>query len=217
VETNRFPSAREAKEFLVARIVEEAQREGVPLSEVERKELYFSEGYWTLPDMMDVNDEFDRECDANEYEKKIAKLIRSATRRARKDNHTEYDLWLKAIGRLRKEDHYILVMIDRANVGPRSRTGAWNHTFIFIGLMCVGIAFIAISNLGLRGPRPGQTFGSYTENESISKIAGYVWFALVIIWLSLSILTRLDRSHRLSKVGDQCFDKIVNLFRKRKT
>ena len=70
----RFASAREAKEFLVARIAEEAQREGVPLSEVERKMLYFTETAWTLPDIMEVNDQFDREYDAAEYEKKIADL-----------------------------------------------------------------------------------------------------------------------------------------------
>ena len=58
---NPFPSAREAKEFLVARIVEEARREGVPLSEVERKMLYFSETGWTLPDMMQISDALNQE------------------------------------------------------------------------------------------------------------------------------------------------------------
>lgn len=69
---NRFSDAREAKEFLVSRIAEEAQQEAVPLSEVERKMLYFSETAWTLPDIMDVSDEFDRTYDQGEYEKKIA-------------------------------------------------------------------------------------------------------------------------------------------------
>jgi len=40
---NPFQSAREAKEFLISRIVEEAQRENIVLSESERKMLYFSE------------------------------------------------------------------------------------------------------------------------------------------------------------------------------
>jgi hypothetical protein len=39
----RFATTRDAMEFLVSRIVTEAQREGVPLSETERKMLYFSE------------------------------------------------------------------------------------------------------------------------------------------------------------------------------
>lgn len=68
---NRFPSDREAKEFVVAKIVEEAQREGVPLSEIERKMLYFSETDWTLPDIIEVSDEFDNEYDRKDYEKRL--------------------------------------------------------------------------------------------------------------------------------------------------
>jgi hypothetical protein len=52
---NHFSTAREAKEFLVSEIVAEAQRKNVPLSEIERKMLYFSETGWTLPDIMEVN------------------------------------------------------------------------------------------------------------------------------------------------------------------
>ena len=37
-----FASGREAKKYLVERIVEEARREDVPLSEIETKMLYFS-------------------------------------------------------------------------------------------------------------------------------------------------------------------------------
>lgn len=40
-----------AIDFLVGRIAQRAEQEGVPLSEVERKMLYFSETAWTLPDM----------------------------------------------------------------------------------------------------------------------------------------------------------------------
>jgi hypothetical protein len=81
---SRFGNAREAKEFLVSKIADEAQREGAPLSEVERKMLYFTENYWTLPDMMEVNEAFDRDYDAAEYEKKIAQLVRHAHARTRK-------------------------------------------------------------------------------------------------------------------------------------
>ena len=66
-----FATTRDAKEFLVSRIVAESQREGVPLSEVERKILYFSETAWTLPDIEEVNDAFDREYNQAEYERKI--------------------------------------------------------------------------------------------------------------------------------------------------
>jgi len=70
-----FHIGREAKEFLISEIVEEAQRENIPLSEVEGKMLFFTESGWTLPDMMKVNKDFDRQYDQDEYEHKIARLV----------------------------------------------------------------------------------------------------------------------------------------------
>ncbi len=113
-----FRSGRQAKEFLISRIVAEAQRENVPLSEIERKMLYFSESGWTLPDMTAVYEEFDREYDQDEYEKKIARLIVVADRHARKESRGEYDAWWAAVRFLKGEDHYISVMIGIAGLRP---------------------------------------------------------------------------------------------------
>ena len=90
---HRFSNAREAKEFLISRIVAEAQRESVPLSEIERKMLYFSETAWTLPDIMEVNDEFDREYDQTKYEKEVTHLIGNETKRLRKENPEDFASW----------------------------------------------------------------------------------------------------------------------------
>jgi hypothetical protein len=113
----RFHTAREAKEFLVARIVEEAKRENVAFSEIEQKMLYFSEADWTLPDIMQVNEEFDRDYDQDEYEKKVARLVANATEHDRKESREQNDAWCDAVNQLKKEDHYILVMIDLAMAG----------------------------------------------------------------------------------------------------
>ena len=67
---------RQAKEYLTERIVSEARREAFPLSEVERKMLYFTESGWTLPNILEVNAEFERDYDNEEYEQKIAGLVR---------------------------------------------------------------------------------------------------------------------------------------------
>jgi hypothetical protein len=114
-----FHSAREAKEFLVSRIVAEAQRENIPLSEVERKMLYFTESAWTLPDIMEVSEDFDREYDQDEYEQKIAKLVTKADRCIRRTSRDDYDRWWAAIRFLQREDHYISVMISLAGLRPR--------------------------------------------------------------------------------------------------
>jgi hypothetical protein len=91
---NQFHSAREAKEFLVAQIVDEAQRENIVLSEPERKMLYFSESGCTLPDISTAADEFDGAYDYRDYERKIAALFRRAAKHSRKKSAQDYDvLW----------------------------------------------------------------------------------------------------------------------------
>src|SRR5579871_3592808 len=103
-----------AKEFLISRVVEEAKLEQVPLSEVERKMLYFTEGNASLPDIYDVNAEFERSYDEGKYEAKIASLLRSARDRDRNESTSREQPWKDALNALKKEDHYILVMVDQA-------------------------------------------------------------------------------------------------------
>ena len=114
-----FHNGREAKEFLISKIVEEAQIENVALSEIERKMLYFTESGWTLPDIMEVSEDFDREYNQAKYEEKIAKLVSKADRCIRKGSRDDYDKWWAAIRFLQREDHYISVMIRLAGLRPR--------------------------------------------------------------------------------------------------
>ena len=72
-----FATARDAKEFLIGRIITQAQLERVSLTDVERKMLYFSESGWTLPDIDQISDVFDRDYDQGQYERKIGTLIRN--------------------------------------------------------------------------------------------------------------------------------------------
>jgi hypothetical protein len=118
-----FASGREAKEYLVGRIVDEARREGVPLSEIETKMMYFSETASTLPDILEVNEEFDRDYNQAEYEEKIAGLIRGLRANARERDTTELANWNEAVRTLRNEDHYLLVMIDVAGGSIRPGWG----------------------------------------------------------------------------------------------
>src|ERR1700690_2559827 len=86
----KFTTPREAKEFLVSRIISEADRESIPLSEVEKQMLYFTETYWMPYDFMEVNETFERECDTAEYEAKIVSLIRNYQARIRKTDSAEF-------------------------------------------------------------------------------------------------------------------------------
>src|SRR5271170_3447591 len=102
-----FATTPNAKEFLVGRIVAEAARESVSLSETERKMLYFSETAWTLPDMMEVSDAFDREYDQSEYEEKIGELARNFRERADSADPSELEAWNEAVRTISAEDHYL--------------------------------------------------------------------------------------------------------------
>jgi hypothetical protein len=137
----RFASVREALEFLVSRIVAEARREGVPLSQVERDMLYFSETGWTLPDIITTKERFERECDEGEYEGKIVELIRKAHARARSADEQQFAAWTDAIRTLDEEDHYLQILLDEAGatVAPVRSRGErlklWGGTLaILLGL-----------------------------------------------------------------------------------
>ena len=104
-----FSSGREAKEYLIERIVAVADRDGTPLSDTERKMMYFTEAAWTLPDIWDVSKAFDREHDQPTYEAKIGMLAQKAEQRARETN--ELRDWKEAVRTLRQEDHYLLVLL----------------------------------------------------------------------------------------------------------
>jgi hypothetical protein len=114
----------DAKQFLIDRVIEEAELEQVRLSEVEKKMLYFTEAQPSLPDIYEINAEFERNCDADDYEDKIADLLKKARDRDSRESPGREQEWKDALSALKKEDHYILVMVAQAfKAGPATGTG----------------------------------------------------------------------------------------------
>jgi hypothetical protein len=173
-----FHSGREAKEFLISEIVAEAQRENVPLSEVERKMLYFTESGWTLPDIMQVNEDFDREYDQGKYEHKIAKLVKKADKRIRSGSRDDYDRWWAAIRSLQKEDHYLSVMIRLAGLRPR---GDQFRLFVTaLGIVSCFLLWIFFSiKYDIPMPSRGQ-LGVFVWAVFASLFVAYVLFGIVL-------------------------------------
>jgi len=99
---------REAKDFLVAQTAEQAALEGVPLSDLERRMMYFAESGYVPEDPIKLNEEFEAEYDSDEYESKISRLLHYAYRRLRKENDAVRKNWNLAIKCLRRGDHYLL-------------------------------------------------------------------------------------------------------------
>lgn len=109
-------AAHQAKEFIISKVLQEASVEGVPISEVEKKMLYFSEVEQEPDDLYEVNEQFDKQYDAEEYEAKIAGLVKRAYQRDRDSSDQLAQQWLDQIRALQKEDHYILVMVSQARL-----------------------------------------------------------------------------------------------------
>ena len=93
-----FASAREAKEFLVSKIVAESQR----------------------AEMAAVNDAFDHEYSQAEYEQKIGKLIRNLSANDRAHHREDFEAWNEALSTLRQEDHYLRVLAAAAELSSLS-------------------------------------------------------------------------------------------------
>jgi hypothetical protein len=136
---------QQAREFLICQILEQAQMDNLPLSEVERKMLYFTETEKTLPDMLAVNDQFDREYDRSAYESKIAGLAQNAFERLRRESPDGERRWKRAIADLHKEDCYLLVMVEHGSRSVRpayDRLKLWGTGFAIVGVV-VGAAILA--------------------------------------------------------------------------
>jgi len=147
--TRTFADGREAKEFMVGCIVAEAEREGVPLSDVERKMLYFTETAWAPPDILEVNEAFEREYDTEEYEQKIARLIRGFCAHACTETPEAFDAWNQACCVLAQEDHYLLVLVGEADhpTAATRKASGWVDRLKLLGtaLVVVCVIFAAIA------------------------------------------------------------------------
>ena len=121
-----FSNSRDAKEFLIDRIVTQARITGEPLTETERRELYFSEHDWMPPEMESSDEEFDEHHDRAAFEHKIRKLARDA-----REALTDKARWDDAVHTLSNEDHYLQVIL------PRPRTSGGLVKLILIVLTIV--------------------------------------------------------------------------------
>jgi hypothetical protein len=193
-------SGREAKEFLISHIVEEAQRENIPLSEVERKMLYFTESGWTLPDIMKVNEDFDRQYDQAEYEHKIAKLVTKADKRIRKGSREDYDRWWAAIRFLQREDHYISVMIRLAGLRPRGDQLRLFATALGIVACFLGWVFVSIK---FNIPMPSRGSASIL-----------IWAVLVCLFVAYMLLRLILGRKRADDLTSDVIEKVVRMFQR---
>jgi len=188
-----FHSAREAKEFLISKIVEQAQCDGVALSDLEQKMLYFSETDWTLPNMRSISEEFDRICDQDEYEGKIVGLVKGAYKRILRASGKEYEKWRSAVRLLSTQDHYILVMINQAALRPRNDQ---------IKLLAAGIGIVAVIlcaeflSFFLKQKYRADLSGYWASGEKLGFTVWIVALGLAALTSSFYYISRIVRKRK---------------------
>ena len=97
-----FTTTRDAKDFLISKILEEANRTSVDLTDIERMMLYFTETEPSLPDIYEVSAAFDEQYDQSDYEQKIASIIRSYKSWAKGHDTAALAQWKAAVKMLER-------------------------------------------------------------------------------------------------------------------
>jgi hypothetical protein len=104
-------NSRQAKDFLVQQVAEQAALEKLPLSDIEMRMMYFTESdSSSCEDPLALNHEFEAQCDTGEYEAKVSGLLQRAYGRLQASQTK--DSWGASVSELRKGDHYLLVLLD---------------------------------------------------------------------------------------------------------
>lgn len=104
--------SKQAKDFLVQQAVEQAAVEGVSLSDIEKKMMYFTESDASCENPIELNEQFEAQYDATKYETKMSRLLRHAYERLKSEDPERLREWSVSIRTLRKGDHYLLVLWD---------------------------------------------------------------------------------------------------------
>jgi RNase P protein component len=196
----------EAIRFLLARIAEESCHDPVPLSEVELRQLSFSEGTASADELAAVA-KFDAANDGVRFEAKITKLVLRAYRNDIQRGMKS--IWREHLAALRNEDIYVLVIVDQARISrpssdflasfvksltPHKETWTLRSAALAL-VMLSGIVyfFLLPMKLGLNSPR---IFGYLAEKLIPSEGVRGVFF---VVWMaSVFLLVRKTKSARIS-------------------
>lgn len=138
-------NSKEAKDFLVQQTAQQAEIQKIPLSDLEKRMMYFTEWDDSCENPIQLNEEFEAECDTAEYEAKIAGLLKSAYKRVKRDSPDTKRIWEEAIKKLSKEDHYILVLWRATPKSEHPR----RDLFIQVGIGVL-IAFLFATGLWIK-------------------------------------------------------------------
>jgi hypothetical protein len=139
-------SISEAKKFLSRKITETARRDGLDFDNLEEKMLY-----WTAEhEDMNLQDKFDAKHNNDDYEKKVAGLLKSAYAYDRKNDSIDLPKYNDAYTALQQGDYYLTVLLDKSIGNQISTPGSrWlgkpsNSTQDYLNLVLTGLVFCVL-------------------------------------------------------------------------
>ena len=171
----------EAKDFLVQQTAEQAALERVPLSDLEKRMMYFTETDECPENPIALNEAFEAEFDTNEYESKISKLMRHAHSRIKKENPEAAQRWKEAIKELSKGDHYILILcgegLGQVQMPPTERPP-------YDSLKLLGTALLVAAGM-LMFAFAWQRIARYFPDPLVGRIIRYlIYFSVLAIYFA---------------------------------
>jgi hypothetical protein len=108
------PTSEDARRFFIDRILAEGERQGVPLSNNERRMLNWSEtepGCVAHPELAEA---LAREISDRAYEAKVSRLLAAAYERDLSTTAAAKELYREAYTVLKRGDYYLTVMVEQA-------------------------------------------------------------------------------------------------------
>jgi len=115
-----YISQASAKQFFIARVVSQAEQEGVNLTKAEKYMLTWADGEPSFAMDYDLNVQFEEETSDEAFEEKIRTLIKHAYEKDISKDKDMKETYRTAYKALKQGDHYILIMINDA-IGSKIR------------------------------------------------------------------------------------------------
>jgi hypothetical protein len=135
-------TAKDAKDFLVRETAEQAALDGVSLSELEKRMMYFVENDpGSCANPLDLNQEFEAQFDTAEYEAKIGRLLHHAFTRLKTEDSEKVRHWDQAIRTLSSGDHYLPVLWSTKPPNERPLRDSFN--LLAVGLFIAAVIILA--------------------------------------------------------------------------
>ncbi len=179
---------KQAKDFLVGQAAEQAAIEGVPLADLEKRMMCFTESDpASCPDPLALNDEFEAQFETPAYEAKMFNLLEHARERLRKDDPERTRHWDEAVGELEKGDHYILVLLGLS--GALAGAERPKHDFLSI----VGTAVLVATGFVL------ASFMAVKFKLDFRYVSGLLVALFILVWAVSSRPVRLLISGYLAR------------------